>query len=85
MNLNLVTTDNMPKSDIKNQVTNSTLLEQENSHTPITDENHEDKENAENDITHQSLASNLHAPQQPLNPVLQFYENNSESLNKLAM
>jgi hypothetical protein len=48
MNLNLVTTDNMPKSDIKNQVTNSTLLEQENSHTPITDENHEDKENAEN-------------------------------------
>ena len=86
MNLSLVTTHHhIPESDINNQGINSTLLEQENSHTPITAENHGNKENAENDITHQSLASNLHAPQQPLNPLLQFYQNNSESLNKLAM
>ena len=69
--------------DIKNQVENSTSLEQKNPHTSITLENHQDKENTEN--KHQSPASNLHSPQQPLNPVLQFYENNSESLNKLAM
>ncbi len=86
MNLSLATKHNhILKSDIKNRVENSTSLEQQNPHTSIAHENHENKENAENDITHQSLASNLHAPQQPLNPLLQFYQNNSEYLNKLAM
>ncbi|MFM7457771.1 MAG: hypothetical protein ACKO3R_03810 [bacterium] len=67
------------------QVEESTSLEQQNPHKLITLENYQEKENLENEIPHQPLASNLHAPQQALNPVLQFYANNSESLNKLAM
>jgi hypothetical protein len=84
MILSPVTTNDHMLPDIKNQVENSTSLEPKNPHTSITLENHQDKENAEND-KHQSPASNLHSPQQPLHPLLQFYENHSESLNKLAM
>jgi len=75
MILSPVTTNNHKlEPDIQNQVEEPTSLE-----------NYQEEENLENKIPHQPLASNLHAPQQALNPVLQFYENNSESLNKLAM
>jgi hypothetical protein len=91
MTVSLLTTDKpMPKPDIKNQVENPTLPEQQNRHTRNEDQkNHEDTEAG---LPPQSLALNLHTPQaqnhiksEALNPLFKFYQNNSESLKKFAM